>query len=67
MRERRLVLGVLAAMVFALGVGASEARPAESDQVTISMAALTVYEPGWSVLIANFEHAVPEHHHQHRI
>jgi raffinose/stachyose/melibiose transport system substrate-binding protein len=50
---------VLAGAVFALGVGASEARPARSDQVTISMLALNTYEPGWSVLIPHFERAYP--------
>jgi raffinose/stachyose/melibiose transport system substrate-binding protein len=50
---------VLVGAVFALGLGASGARPAGSDQVTLSMFAVNVYEPGWSVLIANFEHAYP--------
>jgi raffinose/stachyose/melibiose transport system substrate-binding protein len=54
-----LALAVFAGVVFALGVGASEARPARSDKVTISMLALTTYEPGWSVLIKNFEHWYP--------
>jgi raffinose/stachyose/melibiose transport system substrate-binding protein len=52
------VIAVVGAVV-ALGLGASEARPARSDQVTISMFALSVYEPGWSVLIKNFEHWYP--------
>jgi raffinose/stachyose/melibiose transport system substrate-binding protein len=43
----------------ALGLGASGAQPARRDQVTLSMLALTVYEPGWSVLIKNFERAYP--------
>jgi raffinose/stachyose/melibiose transport system substrate-binding protein len=55
----RVVVAVLAGAVFALGMGASEARPARSDQVTISMLFNTVSEPGWSVLISNFEHAYP--------
>jgi raffinose/stachyose/melibiose transport system substrate-binding protein len=59
MRKRRVVLGVLAAMMFALGVGASGARPAGGDQVTLNMLYNGVYEPAWSVLIKNFEHAYP--------
>jgi ABC-type glycerol-3-phosphate transport system substrate-binding protein len=54
-----LALAVLVGAVFALGVGSSEARPARSDQVTISMLALSADEPGWSALIANFEHVYP--------
>jgi raffinose/stachyose/melibiose transport system substrate-binding protein len=53
------VVAVLAGTVFALGVGASGARPARSDQVTLRMFAVNNYEPGWSVLIANFERAYP--------
>jgi raffinose/stachyose/melibiose transport system substrate-binding protein len=45
--------------VFALGVGASQARPARSDQVTISMLTHNDQEPGWSALIKNFESAYP--------
>jgi raffinose/stachyose/melibiose transport system substrate-binding protein len=55
----RLAGIAVAAAVFALAVGASGARPAGSDQVTISMAALGTYKLAWSVLIANFEHAYP--------
>jgi raffinose/stachyose/melibiose transport system substrate-binding protein len=53
----RFVVVVLVVAVFALGIGASEARPARSDQVMISMLALSTDEQGWSALIANFEHA----------
>jgi raffinose/stachyose/melibiose transport system substrate-binding protein len=45
--------------VFALGVGASEARPAGSSQVTISMLANPVYQSAYQVLIANFERVYP--------
>jgi raffinose/stachyose/melibiose transport system substrate-binding protein len=55
----RFTVAVLVGAVFALGVGASGARPARSDQVTISMLALNGYQLGWSALIANFEHAYP--------
>jgi raffinose/stachyose/melibiose transport system substrate-binding protein len=60
-RSPRVQLAAIAVAttVFALGLGASEARPAASDKVTISMLALTTYESGWSVLIANFEHWYP--------
>jgi raffinose/stachyose/melibiose transport system substrate-binding protein len=49
----------LAGALFALGVGASEARPAGSDQVTISMVALGAAQPAYDVLISNFEHVYP--------
>jgi raffinose/stachyose/melibiose transport system substrate-binding protein len=50
---------VLAGAVFALGVGASGARPAGSDQVTINFLAIAAFQPGFSVLIPNFESAYP--------
>jgi raffinose/stachyose/melibiose transport system substrate-binding protein len=53
---------VFAAGVFALGVGASEARPAGSDQVTISMLANFTGQPGYPLLIANFERVYPDIH-----
>jgi raffinose/stachyose/melibiose transport system substrate-binding protein len=55
----RVVVAVLAGAVFALGLGASGARPAGSDQVTISMLTHNDQEPGWSALIKNFESAYP--------
>jgi raffinose/stachyose/melibiose transport system substrate-binding protein len=55
----RVAVVALAGAVFALGVGASEARPARSDQITLSMFALGSYQMGWNVLIANFERAYP--------
>jgi raffinose/stachyose/melibiose transport system substrate-binding protein len=45
--------------MFALGVGTSEARPARSDQVTISLLANAVGQPTFDVLIPNFERAYP--------
>jgi raffinose/stachyose/melibiose transport system substrate-binding protein len=45
--------------VFALGLGASEARPAGSDHVTISMLALQNAQTAYDALISNFEHAYP--------
>jgi raffinose/stachyose/melibiose transport system substrate-binding protein len=53
------MVAVLAGALFALGVGASEARPAGGDQVTLNMLFNGTYEPAWSVLIKNFEHAYP--------
>jgi raffinose/stachyose/melibiose transport system substrate-binding protein len=53
------VVAVLAGAVFALGVGASEARPAAGDQVTISMLALAPQQPAYQVLIPNFERVYP--------
>jgi raffinose/stachyose/melibiose transport system substrate-binding protein len=58
-RTVRVVVAALAGAVLAPGVCASEARPAQSDQVTISMLALGAYQPAWSVLIPNFERAYP--------
>jgi raffinose/stachyose/melibiose transport system substrate-binding protein len=57
-RVRLAGIAVVGAM-FALGVGASEARPAGGDQVTLNMLFNGTYEPAWSVLIKNFEHAYP--------
>jgi raffinose/stachyose/melibiose transport system substrate-binding protein len=59
-RTARVVVAVLTGAVFALFVGASGARPAGSDQVTISMDATVTYAPGWSVLIKNFERVYPD-------
>jgi raffinose/stachyose/melibiose transport system substrate-binding protein len=55
----RLLTAVLAGAVFALGVGASEARPARSDHVTISLLAQVAGEQAVSTLIPNFERAYP--------
>jgi raffinose/stachyose/melibiose transport system substrate-binding protein len=55
----RLAGIALAGAVFALGVGASGARPAGGDQVTLNMLFNGTYEPAWSLLIKNFEHAYP--------
>jgi raffinose/stachyose/melibiose transport system substrate-binding protein len=59
MKRARLLIAVLAGAVFALGVGASGARPAGGDQVTLNMLFNVGNEPGWSVLIPNFERAYP--------
>jgi len=54
------VVQVLAGAVFALGVGASEARSERAaGQITISMLAGTGAQPSFEVLIANFERAYP--------
>jgi ABC-type glycerol-3-phosphate transport system substrate-binding protein len=50
---------VLAGVAFALGVGASEARSAGTDRVTISMLALAFEQPALQVLVANFERVYP--------
>jgi raffinose/stachyose/melibiose transport system substrate-binding protein len=55
----RLLIAVLTGAVFALGVSASEARPARSDQVTISMLAHGSQEVGWNALLKSFESAYP--------
>ena len=49
---------MIAGAVFALGLGASEARPAAADQVTISMLT-TGGTAAWQVLVANFERYFP--------
>jgi raffinose/stachyose/melibiose transport system substrate-binding protein len=57
----RLVVAVLAGAVFALGVGAGEARPARSGQVTIRLAAGPGGgETAFDVLIPNFERVYPD-------
>jgi raffinose/stachyose/melibiose transport system substrate-binding protein len=53
------VLAALGGLVIALGVGASEARPATSDQVTITMLVNATYQPSYQVLIPNFERVYP--------
>jgi raffinose/stachyose/melibiose transport system substrate-binding protein len=58
-KRAHLVVALLAAALFALEVGAGEARPAGSDQVTITMLMNGVTEPGYRVLIANFERVYP--------
>jgi raffinose/stachyose/melibiose transport system substrate-binding protein len=55
----QVVVAGLVGALFALGVGASEARPAAGDQVTLNMLFNVGSEPGWSVLIPNFERAYP--------
>ena len=54
----RLLLVLLGATV-ALGLGASAARPAGADTVSISMLAFTNEQPGLAVLIPNFERVYP--------
>jgi raffinose/stachyose/melibiose transport system substrate-binding protein len=58
-RRARLVVALLAAALFALGVVAGEARPAGSDQVTITMLGNATVQPGYQVLVANFERVYP--------
>jgi len=60
-RYIRLLAGsVMVTAVLSLGVGASQARPATtSDAVTISMLANFTHQPGWQVLIPNFERVYP--------
>jgi raffinose/stachyose/melibiose transport system substrate-binding protein len=43
-----------------LGVLAGQARPARSDQITIGLLANVTQQPGYSALIATFEHAYPD-------
>jgi raffinose/stachyose/melibiose transport system substrate-binding protein len=57
-RVRFAGIAVLAA-VFALGAGASDARPTRSDQVTLTMLANVNKQPAYDVLIPNFERVYP--------
>jgi raffinose/stachyose/melibiose transport system substrate-binding protein len=52
-----LVVALTAAV--ALALGASEARPAQRDSVTISFLAGSINQPAWQVLIPNFERVYP--------
>jgi ABC-type glycerol-3-phosphate transport system substrate-binding protein len=45
--------------LFALALAAGEARPAGSDQVTITMLVLAPTQPAYQVLIPNFERVYP--------
>ena len=55
----RVAATVFLCAVFVLGAGEGEARPAGSDQVTISMLVNSTTQPGYSVLISNFERVYP--------
>jgi raffinose/stachyose/melibiose transport system substrate-binding protein len=55
----RSIVAVLGAAVLALGIGASEARPVGSDQVTINMIWPSSDASTLPVLIANFERVYP--------
>jgi raffinose/stachyose/melibiose transport system substrate-binding protein len=46
-------------LLLTIGVGASAARPAKSDTVTIGMLITVNSKPGWDAMIANFERAYP--------
>jgi raffinose/stachyose/melibiose transport system substrate-binding protein len=50
----------VALVVFALGVGASRARPAGSDQITIGALLHSSTKPAFDVLIPNFERYYPQ-------
>jgi raffinose/stachyose/melibiose transport system substrate-binding protein len=50
---------LLGCALVALGLGTSEARPAGSDQVTITMLVNAPPQPGYQVLIPNFERVYP--------
>jgi raffinose/stachyose/melibiose transport system substrate-binding protein len=59
--QARFVVGVLAGAVIALGVGASQARPAGGGgPVTITLLTNSNNQAGFEVLVANFERAYPE-------
>jgi raffinose/stachyose/melibiose transport system substrate-binding protein len=55
----RFSVALLVGAALSLGVGASDARPAKSDTVTISMLAYSNQQPGYGVLIPNFERVYP--------
>jgi raffinose/stachyose/melibiose transport system substrate-binding protein len=54
----RFMVAVLVGALFALGVGASGARPAAADHVTIS-GFDAAYDPAMRVLVPNFERVYP--------
>jgi raffinose/stachyose/melibiose transport system substrate-binding protein len=54
------VVSAAVALLGVVGLGASEARPANSDQITIGLLAQTGGERGLDVLIANFERVYPQ-------
>jgi raffinose/stachyose/melibiose transport system substrate-binding protein len=56
---RRALAGLVGMLLIALGFGASEARATGSDQVTITMLNLGSTQPGFQLLIANFERVYP--------
>jgi raffinose/stachyose/melibiose transport system substrate-binding protein len=58
-RRARLLIAVLAGAVFALGLGASGARTAGSDQITIGALLHLSTKPAFDVLIPNFERYYP--------
>jgi raffinose/stachyose/melibiose transport system substrate-binding protein len=55
----RLAAIAVATAVFALGVGASEARPAGRATVTLNLLAYILYKPAFDVLVPNFERVYP--------
>jgi raffinose/stachyose/melibiose transport system substrate-binding protein len=55
----RFVVAVLAVGMLALGVGLSQAIPARGSGVTVDMLAVANGQPGYEVLIANFERVYP--------
>ena len=56
---RRVKLGmVLAVLVIAIAAGG--AQPARTSPITISMISTAGAQPGFSVLVANFERVFPE-------
>ena len=57
-RRLRLLAGAIAAAAV-LALGAGEARPAKSDTVTITMLVNGPPQPGYQVLIPNFERVYP--------
>jgi raffinose/stachyose/melibiose transport system substrate-binding protein len=62
-RSVRLVVTLLAGVTFAAGslvFGASDARPAQAATVTINILDTINNQPGWDVLIANFERVYPD-------
>jgi raffinose/stachyose/melibiose transport system substrate-binding protein len=52
-------VALVACAALALGIGAGNARPAKSANVTISMLITTTGQAGWQVLIPNFERVYP--------
>jgi raffinose/stachyose/melibiose transport system substrate-binding protein len=56
---RSRATGTIAVVLLGLSIGAGAARPASRDAITISMLAYFTEQPGYEILIPNFERVYP--------
>jgi raffinose/stachyose/melibiose transport system substrate-binding protein len=54
-----LFAGALTTVALSFGLGASDARPGRSDTITLNMLAFGNQQPGYGILIPNFERVYP--------